>query len=74
MYKMAITIAVQNNKTMQCYSKLKKQLQQDNVIRVYRHKRYFMTNAQRKQVKISMRVMRSVALKMAQARNVSSAS
>lgn len=70
---MSITVAVQNNKAMQAYAKLKKQLQQDNVIRVYRGKRYFMTNAQKKQVKVSLRVMRSNALKSAQSRNVSSA-
>jgi ribosomal protein S21 len=59
---MAITIAVQNNKAMQCYAKLKKQLQQDNVIRIYRQKRYFTTNQQKKQIKVSMRVMRAKAL------------
>ena len=72
--QMAITIAVQNNKVMQCYAKLKKQLQQDNVIRVYKLKRYHTTAQQLKKVKISMRVMRAKALKVAQARNVSSAS
>jgi hypothetical protein len=71
---MAITIAVQNNKAMQCYAKLKKQLQQDNVIRIYRQKRYFTTSQHKKQIKVSMRVMRAKALKTAQARNVSSAS
>ena len=45
---MAITIAVQNNKVMQCYAKLKKQLQQDNVIRVYKQKRYHTTAQQLK--------------------------
>jgi ribosomal protein S21 len=70
---MSITVAVQNNKAMQAYAKLKKQLQQDNIIRIYRNKRYFMTAQQKVQTKISMRVMRAKALKMAQAKNVSSA-
>ncbi|MFT4967092.1 MAG: ribosomal protein S21 [Candidatus Deianiraeaceae bacterium] len=70
---MAVTIAVQNNKIMQAYIKLKKQLQQDNVIRLYRQKRFFVTNQKRKQIKVAMRVMRARALKAAQKRNVSSA-
>ncbi len=70
---MSITVAVQNNKAMQAYAKLKKQLQQDNIIRIYRSKRYFMTAQQKVQAKVSMRVMRAKALKMAQAKNVSSA-
>lgn len=70
---MSITIAVQNNKAMQAYAKLKKQLQQDNIIRIYRQKRYFMTSQQKIEAKVSMRVMRAKALKMAQAKNVSSA-
>ena len=60
---MSITVAVQNNKAMQAYAKLKKQLQQDNIIRIYRNKRYFMTAQQKVQTKISMRVMRAKALK-----------
>ena len=71
---MAITITVQNNKAMQCYAKLKKQIQQDNIVRVYRSKRYFMTAQQKKQAKVSMRVMRAMAMKRAQKKNVSSAS
>ncbi len=71
---MAITIAVQNSKVMQCFAKLKKQLQQDNVIRIYKQKRYHVTKQQLKRMKVSMRVMRAKALKVAQARNVSSAS
>lgn len=70
---MSIIIAVQNNKAMQAYAKLKKQIQQDNIVRIYRSKRYFMTNAQKKQAKVSLRVMRSNALKSAQSRNISSA-
>lgn len=71
---MSITITVQNNKAMQCYAKLKKQIQQDNIVRVYRAKRYYMTAQQKKQAKVSMRVMRAMALKLAQKKNVSSAS
>jgi ribosomal protein S21 len=70
---MSITVAVQNNKAMQAYAKLKKQLQQDNVIRIYRSKRYFMTNQQKVKAKIALRVMRANALKTAQSRNISSA-
>jgi ribosomal protein S21 len=71
---MAITITVQNNKAMQCYGKLKKQIQQDNIVRTYRAKRYFMTSQQKKQAKVSMRVMRAMSMKLAQRKNVSSAS
>lgn len=70
---MSITVAVQNNKTMQAYAKLKKQLQQDNIIRIYRSKRYFMTKQQKVKSKIALRVMRANALKAAQSRNISSA-
>ena len=71
---MAITITVQNNKAMQCYAKLKKQIQQDNIVRTYRSKRYFMTKREKDIAKISMRVMRAMSMKLAQRKNVSSAS
>ncbi len=71
---MAITITVQNNKAMQCYAKLKKQIQQDNIVRTYRAKRYFMTKREKDIAKISMRVMRAMSMKLAQRKNVSSAS
>lgn len=71
---MAITITVQNNKAMQCYAKLKKQIQQDNIVRTYRAKRYFMTKREKDIAKVSMRVMRAMAMKVAQRKNVSSAS
>jgi hypothetical protein len=71
---MAITITVQNNKAMQCYAKLKKQIQQDNIVRTYRSKRYFMTKREKDIAKVSMRVMRAMSMKLAQRKNVSSAS
>ena len=71
---MAITITVQNNKAMQCYAKLKKQIQQDNIVRTYRAKRYFMTKREKDIAKVSMRVMRAMSMKLAQRKNVSSAS
>lgn len=71
---MSITIAVQNNKAMQAYAKLKKQLQQDGITRVYRQKRSFMTKQQKIKDKVKRRVTRATAYTLAQARNVSSAS
>jgi ribosomal protein S21 len=59
---------------MQCYAKLKKQIQQDNIVRTYRSKRYFMTKREKDIAKISMRVMRAMSMKLAQRKNVSSAS
>jgi ribosomal protein S21 len=70
---MSIIIPVQNNKAMQAYAKLKKQMQQDNVNRNYRKNRYFTTKQAKVQIKITMRVMRAKAYKIAQAKNVSSA-
>lgn len=69
---MPIVVTVQNGKTMQSYAKLKKAIQHEGIARKYREKRYFTTDQQKKQAKVSMRVMREKALKNAQERNVSS--
>jgi hypothetical protein len=71
---MAITITVQYIKAMQCYAKLKRLIQQDNIVRTYRSKRYFMTKRAKDIAKVSTRVMRAMSMKLAQRKNVSSAS